>query len=221
MKMRTCKQAFGGLIAFLVLIEICFGIARNPLDDRWVGKVELVTLSKSKPLDATMTYEMLDPGFVMNRRRDIDLPGIRVTYDGPDAEVLRKMDIKDVLFANPDRWKFSQGYCKLHIEQKLGWQGNSYLGGPSEHMYMLRYMTEKNDPCDTFELGVIDFNHLDFKIIRHGEGQYSSAGINLKDMIHVSLERDSRVSLIQRIVMRMKFPWWRDHPTFQHGAGNT
>lgn len=216
MKMRTCRQAFGGLIAFWVIMEVIFGFVRNPLDDRWVGKVELTTISKVKPLDATMTFEMLDPGFVMNRRRDVEHPGVRITYEGPDADVLRKMDIKPELFASPERWKFSQGYCSMHIEQKLGWQGFD-----SEHMYMLRYMTEKNDPCDTFELGVIDFNHLDFKIIRRGEGQYSLGGINLKDVVHVSLERDSRVSFIQRLAMRMKFPWWRDAPTFQKGGSNT
>jgi hypothetical protein len=202
-------------------MEVIFGIVRNPMDDRWVGKVELVTLSKVKPLDVTMTYEMLDPGFVMNRRRDVDRSGVRITYEGPDADVLRKMGIKPELFASPERWKFSQGYCNLHIEQKFGWQGTSYLGGPEVHMYALRYMTDKKDPCDTFELGMVDFNHLDFKILRQGEGQYSMSGISMKDVVHVSLERDSRLSFIQRMVMRIKFPWWRDAPTFQKGGTNT
>jgi hypothetical protein len=202
-------------------MEVIFGFIRNPLDDRWVGKVELVTLSKVRPLDATMTFEMLDPGFVMNRREDVDRAGIRITYDGPDADLLRKMDIKPELFASPERWKFSQGYCNLHIEKKFGWQGTSYLGGPEVHMYALRYMTEKKDPCDTFELGVIDFNHLDFKILRQGEGQYSMSGVNLKDMVHVSLERDSRVSPIQRLIMRMRFGSWIEHPTFQKGDSKT
>jgi hypothetical protein len=221
MKARTFGQAFGGLVVFWVLMDIIFGFVRNPLDDRWVGKVELVTISKVKPLDATMTLEMLDPGFVMSRRPDVDRPGVRITYEGPDAHVLRKMNIKPELFASPDRWKFSQGYCNFHIEKKLAWQGTSYLGGPEVHMYAMRYQTGPKDPCETFELGVVDFNHLDFKILRQGEGQYSMNGINLKDMVHVSLERDSRVSLIQRMVMRMRFGSWLENPTFKKDDPNT
>ena len=208
-------RAAGILLTFWVVMEVIFGLVRNPLADRWTGSVELVTLSKTKKLDATMTFEMVDPGFLMDRRPDVRTPGIRITYDGPDADILRKMKISEELFAKPDRWKFTDGFCKLHIENKNGWQYSSYLGGPSLHMYALRYMTQPKDPCDTFELGVVDFGDLDFKIIRPGQGQYSLSGENLKDVVHVSLERDSRVSFIQRIVMRMRFPWWSDNPTFQ------
>jgi hypothetical protein len=221
MKIRSFSTAAAVVVTVLVVIEIFLGFARNPLDDRWVGKVELVTISKVKPLDVTMTYEMLDPGFVMNIRPDVTRPGVRITYEGPDADVLRKMNIKPELFASPDRWKFSQGYCNLHVEKKLAWQGTSYLGGPEVNMYAMRYQTEPKDPCETYELGVVDFNHLDFKILRPGEGQYSMNGISLKDMVHVSLERDSRVSFIQRMVMRMRFGWWLEQPTFQKDGSNT
>lgn len=184
------------------------------MDDRWVGKVEVVTLSKVTKLDATMTFEMLDPGFVMNKRPDVRERGIRVTYEGPDADVLRKMGIKEAMFASPERWRFSQGYCNLHIEKKFGWKG-TYLGGPDSHQYAFRYMTKPNDPCDTFDLGVIDFNHLDYKIARPGEGRYSLGGISLKDVVHVELERDSRVSFIQRVATWMRFSSWLKDPTFQ------
>ncbi|MDP9653507.1 UNVERIFIED_ORG: hypothetical protein J2W87_001416 [Pseudomonas putida] len=220
MRSRTFGQAFGGLLVFWVIMDIIFGFIRNPLDDRWVGKVEIATLSKVQQLDVTMTYEMLDPGFVMSRRPDVDRPGVRITYEGPDADVLRKMNIKADLFASPDRWQFSQGYCNFHIEKKLGWQGASYIGGPEVHMYAMRYMTQPKDPCDTFELGVVDFNHLDFKILRQGDGRYSMGGIDYKDLIHVSLERDSRLSFIQRMIMRMRFGSWLEHPTFQKDDPN-
>jgi hypothetical protein len=208
-------RAAGVLVAFWFVMEVIFGFVRNPMADRWTGDVELVTLSKTKKLDATMTFEILDPGFLMDRRQDIDRPGIRITYDGPDADILRKMNIKPELFASPERWKFSQGYCKLHIEKKFGWQGSSYLGGPELHMYAIHYMTEPKDPCDTFELGVVDFGSLDYKIMRPGQGQYSMSGISLKDVVHVSLERDSRVRFIQRLVMRMRFHWWKSDPCLQ------
>lgn len=221
MKIRSFSSAAALVVTVLVVIEIVFGFVRNPLDDRWVGKVEIATLSKVKQLDVTMTYEMVDPGFVMNLRPDITRPGVRITYEGPDADVLRKMNIKAELFASPDRWKFSQGYCNLHIEKKFGWQGTSYLGGPEVHMYAMRYMTQPKDPCDTFELGVVDFNHIDFKILRQGNGQYSMGGIDYKDLIHVSLERDSRLNLIQRTIMRMRFGWWLEHPSFKKDDSNT
>jgi hypothetical protein len=210
-------RAAGILITFWIVMEVIFGFVRNPLADRWTGSVELVTLSKTKKLDATMTFEMVDPGFVMDRRPDVRTPGVRITYDGPDADILRKMKINEELFAKPERWKFTDGFCKLRVETNSGWNFSSYLGGPSLHMYKLRYMTEPKDPCDTFELGVVGFGDLDFKIIRPGQGQYSMSGENLKDVVHVSLKRDSRVSFIQRIAMRIRFPWWDDKPTFQKG----
>ena len=54
MKARTFGQAFGGLVVFWVIMEIIFGFVRNPLDDRWVGKVELVTISKVKQRKRSM-----------------------------------------------------------------------------------------------------------------------------------------------------------------------
>ena len=215
MKIRSFRNAAALVIGVLVVLEIILGSVRNPMADRWVGKVELVTFSKVQKLDVTMTYEMLDPGFVMDKRPDVRNRGIRVTYEGPDVEVLRKLGIKDSMFASPERTVFSQGYCNLHIENKEGWTYTSYGKGPSIRMYAFHYMTKPKDPCDTFQLGVVDFNHLDYKILKPGQGQYSLSGFNEKDVVHVELERDSRVSFIQRVIMWARFNWWTDHPTFQ------
>jgi hypothetical protein len=211
MRSMTFGRAAAMLVCFWLVMEIFYGFARNPLDDRWVGEVNLVKpLARDpKPLDIKLTLEMLDPGFVMNRRDDVRERGVRLTFDGPQVSVLRQRGISESLFASPERWKFSQGYCEFHSEEATHAAMTSYMKDYTYNKAVLD-LIPKGTECPRFELGVVSFNEINYRIIRPGEDVFSK-----KDQVYAQLKRDSRVSPIQRLIMWARFSSWADHATFR------
>lgn len=215
MKSRTFKQALCMLLAFWFCVEIIWGFNRSPIDDRWTGEVSIVNVFKPTKVDATMTMDMIDPGFVMNRRPDVDVTGARFSFDGSQVDVLRKLGIREAFFDNPERWKFSQGFCAMKFE-KYGGAGISWINGHENirKRAILNYQSSTAN-CFPFELGVVDFDHIEFMIEQPGNDAYSMSGKSVKNVIYVDLKRDSRVSFIQRLIMRARFSSWLDKPSLR------
>lgn len=211
LRSMTFGRAAAVLICFWLVMDIFYGFARNPLDDRWTGDVNLSKMLSHAPkkLDATLTIEMLDPGFVMNRRQDVRERGVRFSFEGAQTDVLRQQGIPEALFASPERWKFSDGYCEFHSEKKSGAGQTSYMADTTYNRAFLNFTTEGNK-CPQFELGVVSFNQIDLRIVRPGQDVFSN-----KPELYAVLKRDSRVSPIQRLIMWARFSSWADHATFR------
>lgn len=213
MKSRTFKQALCMLLAFWFCVEVYWGFSRSPIDDRWTGEVSVVNVFKPAKIDATMTMDVVVPGHVMDRRPDVYAPGARFSFEGPQADVLQKLGIRDSFFDNPERWKFSQGFCALKFEKHRGSGGSLINGREGIRQRAILVYEPDTKNCFSFEIGVVDFNHIEFIIEQPGTDTYSLGGKSLKNVIHVELKRDSRVSFIQRLVMRARFSSWLDKPS--------
>lgn len=211
MKSRTFKQAACILAAFWVLVEVYWGFSRSPIDDRWTGDVSLVNVFTPAKVDATMTMDLIVPGHVMNRRPDVDKPGARFSFDGSQSDVIRKLGVPAAFFENPESWKFSQGFCALKFEKHRG-SGASWINGHEDvrKVAVMDYESNTAD-CFNFELGVVDFDHIEFMIVKPGQSITNRE--SLKNVVFVELKRDSRVSFIQRMIMRARFSSWIDKPS--------
>lgn len=211
MKSRTFKQAVCILLAFWFCVEVYWGFSRSPIDDRWTGDVSVVNVFTPAKLDATMTMDLIAPGFVMNRRPDVDKPGARFSFEGAQADVIRKLGVPAAFFENPESWKFSQGFCALKFEKHRG-SGASWINGHEDvrKVAVMDYESNTAD-CFNFELGVVDFDHIEFMIVKPGQSITNRE--SLKNVVFVELKRDSRVSFIQRMIMRARFSSWIDKPS--------
>lgn len=213
MRFRNFTTAAGILVAFWLIMEVFYGFSRSPIDDRWTGDVSVVNLFTPTKVDATMTMDFIDPGFIMNRRPEVDAAGARFTFDGPQANTLQKLGIQTKFFEDPERWKYSQGFCALKYEKHRG-SGVSWINGNEDvrKVAILSYDPDTAN-CFNFELGVVDFDHIEFMIVK--PGQTSLDRKSLKDVVYVELKRDSRVSFIQRLIMRARFSSWVDDPSIK------
>ena len=213
MKSRTFKQALCILVAFWICVEVYWGFSRSPIDDRWTGDVSVVNVFTPAKVDATMTMDLIVPGHVINRRPDVDVPGARFSFAGPQADVVRKLGVPASFFENPESWKFSQGFCALKFEKHRG-SGASWINGHEDvrKVAVMDYESNTAD-CFNFELGVVDFDHIEFMIVKPGQSITNRE--SLKNVVFVELKRDSRVSFIQRLVMRARFSSWLDKPSLR------
>lgn len=196
---RTFSSAAAILIAFWVLADIVMGFVRNPLDDRFTGSVAIINGAKANHIDATMTLDMLEKGFTINKRPDIDNTGVRFTFDGNDVPALNALGLQNNFVESENRWQYKEGFCELN-----GVKTDSLaMGLNPENTHVQRAkltFTSSGVGCMAFNVAITDFDHIEFSTYR--------PGIMPSGVIYASLERDSRLSLIQRTIMRMRFDSW-------------
>lgn len=206
MKVRKFSSAAVILIAFWVLADIVLGFVRNPLDDQFTGSAAIINGAKANHIDATMTLDMLDSGFVINKRPDIDETGVRLTFDGKDVATLNTLGLQNNFVESENRWQYKEGYCQL-----TGVRTDSLSNGLNpENLHTQRAkltFVSKGEGCMAFNVAITDFDHIEFSTYK--------PGLYPDGVIYASLDRDSRLSLIQRTIMRMRFDSWvRDNPVF-------
>jgi hypothetical protein len=207
-KKRTFKQAASVLVGFWVIAEVVLGFVRNPLDDQFTGSVGIINGNKIAQVDATMTLDMLEKGFTINRRPDIYNTGVRLSFDGKDAQTLTALGLPNKFLDNEDRWKYEQGFCELN-----GVKTDSAGAGLNPEKMRMHHgeltFTSSTEGCMPFIVALTDFDHIEFSTYQRG---YS---FDRKNVIYASLERDSRLSFIQRTIMRMRFDSWvSNNPVF-------
>lgn len=215
MKVRKFSSAAAILIAFWVLSDIVLGFVRNPLDDQFTGSVGIINGNKITQVDATMTLDMLEKGFTINRRPDIYNTGVRLSFEGKDVQTLTALGLPNEFVPNEDSWKYEQGFCQLS-----GVKTDSAGAGLNpENMRMHQgelTFTSSTEGCMPFIVAMTDFDHIEFSTYQRG---YS---FDRKNVIYASLERDSRLSFIQRTIMRMRFESWvANNPIFGKLAPRT
>ncbi|MDN7141220.1 hypothetical protein KC131_11265 [Pseudomonas sp. JQ170] len=213
-KKRTFKQAASVVIGFWLIAEVVTGFIRNPIDDRFTGSVAIINGGKANPIDATMTLDMLEGGFVINKRPQVENnTGVRLAFDGKDVQVLKSLGLQDNFVVSEDHWRFKDGFCEL---KGVRTTSNS-VGLNPENLHMQRGMltfTSAGKGCMAFNVAITDFDHIEFTTYKRG--------ILPSGVIYASLERDSRLSFIQRTIMRMRFESWvSDNPIFGKLAPRT
>lgn len=212
-KKRTFTQAASALVVFWVIAEVVMGFVRNPLDDQFKGSVAIINGPKANHVDATMTLDMLEAGFVINKRPDVYETGVRLTFDGNDVPALNALGLQKNFVENENRWKYTQGYCEL-----TGIQTDPLSNGlnPQDlhtQRAKLTFVSE-GDGCMAFKVAITDFDHIEFSTYK--------PGLYPEGVIYASLDRDSRLSLIQRTIMRMRFESWvTNRPIFGNLAPRT
>ena len=212
-KKRTFKQAAVILITFWVLADIVLGFVRNPLDDQFKGSVGIINGNKIEHIDATMTLDMLEKGFTINRRPGIYETGAHLTFEGKDAQTLLALGLPSNFVESEDRWQYKQGFCQL-----TGIKSSSSSNGlnPQDRHIQRGVLTfnSKGEGCMAFNVAITDFDHVEFTIYK--------PGLYPNGVIYASLDRDSRLSLIQRTIMRMRFnSWVSERPVFGELAPRT
>lgn len=207
-KKRTFKQAASVLVGFWVIAEVVLGFVRNPLDDQFTGSVGIINGSKIANVDATMTLDMLEKGFTINKRPEIYNTGVRLTFDGKDVATLTSLGLPNQFVENQDRWQYQQGFCELNGVKTEGAGPSANPEKPSMQRGVLTF-TSSSEGCMPFVVAITDFDHIEFSTYQRG---YS---FERKNVVYASLERDSRLSLIQRTIMRMRFDSWvSNNPVF-------
>ncbi|MNP33274.1 hypothetical protein D3C76_1265030 [compost metagenome] len=207
-KTRTFKQAAAVIVGFWVIAEVVMGFIRNPIDDTFTGTVAIINGAKATPVDSTMTLDMLDSGFLINKRPGIYETGARLTFDGKGVSTLTTLGLPNNFVEEKDRWQYQQGFCQL-----TGVKTDSMSNGLNpENLHIQRGIltfTSRGEGCMAFNVAITDFDHIEFSTYQRG---YS---FERKNVVYASLERDSRLSFIQRTIMRMRFEsWLSDNPVF-------
>ena len=215
MKVRKFGSAALILIAFWVVTDIVQGFVRNPLDDQFKGSVGIINGNKIEHIDATMTLDMLEKGFTINRRPGVYATGAQLTFEGKDAQTLLALGLPSNFVESEDRWQYKQGFCEL-----TGIKTSSASNGlnPQDRHIQRGILTfnSKGEGCMAFNVAITDFDHIEFTNYTPG---YS---FDYKNVVYANLERSSRLSLIQRTIMRMRFDSWvSKNPVFGKLASRT
>ncbi|MDD2005073.1 hypothetical protein [Pseudomonas putida] len=207
-KKRTFKQAALVVVGFWIVAEVVLGFVRNPIDDTFTGSVAIINGSKATPIQAMMTLDMLEEGFTINKRPGIYNSGARFTFDGKDVPTLNAVGIQKNFVESEGRWQYQEGFCEL-MAVKTDPMSN---GLNPENLHTQRGVltfTSRGQGCMAFNVAITDFDHIEFSTYQRG---YS---FERKNVVYASLERDSRLSFIQRTIMRMRFDSWvSNNPVF-------
>jgi hypothetical protein len=214
-KSNAIKETkFSNAIKFLVVYWICaegiLGFVRDPIADTYTGNVYLVTNKDghtyNTPLKAKLKLDVVDNGYVFDRRPGVTGDGIRMEFTGDDLEVLKRYGIPAEMINGDGRdMAFAESFCQI---SKVGVEkyGN-YFGGSlgdytlSRASYAAAFHLGFGKPqpgvinCGKAHLGVLDFNKL----------QFAMDDLNPDGYIFADLRRDSHISFVQRMVMSARF----------------
>ncbi|MDP9653504.1 UNVERIFIED_ORG: hypothetical protein J2W87_001413 [Pseudomonas putida] len=219
---RTQKTFTKGLIliiVFLVLAELYYAFYRDPLADTYTGDVYLVTVKDGRqvntPLGAKLKLDVVETGYVYDRRPGVSGSGVRMEFSGENLDVLRKLGVPAPMINHDGRMiPFGDAYCRTsqvthqaHADLFGGHQEN-YKGVEFDYAqaFNLKFQGETLN-CGEVHLGVLNFDEL----------QFAMDEINPKGYIFADLKRDSHISWFQRTIMALRF----DRRTVQATFGGT
>lgn len=196
--------SFSGFIVFLLLTsvaaEIFFGYHRSAMADDYKGAVFLVDRNQKKiPMDVTVKVAVIDPGRVFDRKPGVQGRSLHIEFSGKDVDVLKKLGIDDRLFAgNAGDLSYSQTTCSANqgTTQK---NATGYVPGT----FLLRSDHIKNHNYDTNSVKCPESMH--FGMESYDEAQLAITDISKGYIVVAALERDSRISWIQRMIMHHRY----------------
>ena len=219
MRRRTFSEGMALLIVFWVLAEILFGFLRDPIADSYTGSVYVVTQNKEggqvvTPLQAKMSLDVIDKGLVYDRRPGVTSDGVRILLTGADLDILARYGIPAQMLKTDDAFRpYADAFCDVKkvdarrnasffAGYKAGYDGWATDYAMAYHMTFMNMPGDKN--CGAGHLGVIDFNTV----------QFALDGTSTHGFIVATLTRDSHISFIQRMIMKLRFDPSKDKPKF-------
>ncbi len=211
MKARSFSQALGVLIIFWLLAEIVFGLFRNPFPDRYEGDVTVLYYPKGGRFspdrvaieNVKMQVDIIDSGYIYDRRPRVNGDGVRVKFVGENAEKLKQTKLPEMFFESAGTY-FASGVCNFkELSSTSGRHrfimGMKYPNGDSDYRsYGRTYSFEfSGKECPPMEVGILSFNEIEVLL---GKTTFDN-----NFAILGRLERNSHINPIQRLMMWVRF----------------
>jgi hypothetical protein len=210
--MRSISFTEGVVLVFLFVVaaELFYAFNRDPLPDTYTGNVYLVTVKDGRqvntPLGAKLKLDVVERGYVYDRRPGVEGSGVRMEFSGENLDVLRKLGVSPEMINNDGRHiPFADAYCR---SQEVTHKKNADLFGGHQADYKgvefdygqafnLKFTKGPSATlnCGAVHLGVLNFNEL----------QFAMDELNPKGYIFADLKRESHISLFQRTIMAWRF----------------
>lgn len=209
MRKRTFAEGVTFLIGFWVLAEVLFGFLRDPIADTYTGEVYVATTDDrgrtvQHPIKVTMKLDVVDRGLVYDRRPDVLFDGFRVEFSGEDVAKLRSIGVPEKFLRSGDeKSRFAERFCQVSRvtpDKAATFFGNypkDYSGGYTDYAaaFHLRFTKGDTPICKKMHLGVVDFDRV----------QFAMDDFNKKWFVIGDLERDSHLSPLQWLIMKLRF----------------
>lgn len=205
------------IIAFCFAAELFYAFYRDPLVDTYTGKVYLVTTKEGRqintPIGANLKLDVVETGYVYDRRPGANGSGVRMEFSGDNLNVLRKLGVSPQMINHDGRQiSFADAYCETNgVTHRANgeffgghqedYKGNEYLYARTFH---LKFTKGSDLNCGAVHLGVLNFAEL----------QFAMDDINPKGYIFADLKRDSHISWLQRTIMALRFSRYHVPATF-------
>lgn len=210
MRRRSFSEGMAVLIAFWVIAEIIFGIVRDPVADTYTGNVYVVTNQNghlvNTPLKAKLKLDVVDKGYVYDRRPGIYGDGVRMEFTGGDLEILQRYGVPaEMINGDSRQMTYAEAFCqvnKVSVEKLAPFFGgymSDYQGGQTSYAAAFHLNFGKPQPgvmnCGKVHLGVVDFDTM----------QFAMDDLNPNGYIFANLNRDSHISPFQKMIMMFRF----------------
>lgn len=198
---------FSGFIVFLLLTslagEIFYGYNRSPIADDYTGTLFLLDRNDKKiPIDVNIKLAVIDPGRVYDRKPGVSFQSLHIELDGKNEKAikaLKALGIDEKLFAeNAKDLPYDNAVCSF-TRGTVQKDVRGYIPGT----WLVRSYNIKIKPAsydtvkcpESMHFGAVDFDRAQFAI----------TDISKSFIIVAELERDSRISFIQRMIMKHRY----------------
>jgi hypothetical protein len=195
---------FSGFIIILLLTtllgEIIYGYNRDPMADDYVGQVYIIDIKgKKTPLKVTLKLAMIDPGRIYDRKPGVSDRSLHIQFDGEHLKGLSLLGIDEKLFASyAKNLSYSNSVC-------------SATRGTTRKGVFSRYTGKVILRSYDFQI-----KHRDWDVIRcpesvhfamssFDEAEFAITNLTGGYVIAADLERKSRISFIQRMIMKHRY----------------
>jgi hypothetical protein len=208
MKRRSFTEGLVLVGIFVLLAELFYGFYRDTLPDTYTGDVYLVTVKDGRqvntPLGAKLKLDVVETGYVYDRRIGVDGSGVRMEFSGENLDVLRKLGVSPQMINHDGREiPFADAYCRT---SGVTYQTHAGLFGGHQEYYKgvefdyakafnLKFGKGESLKCGVVHLGVLNFDEL----------QFAMDELNPKGYIFADLKRESHISWFQRTIMALRF----------------
>lgn len=201
---RTFAQAMGFFCVFWLIGEIFLGYNRTPMADTFKGNVYFYTLKNGvkilEPTGAQVRVDLIDQGYIYDRVRGISRSGLRIKFSG-NTDIIKKYGIDQKLMSENGEG----GICQAV-------KTNSYDDGPffvsgvkPEHLKFDFHYASRHHMTFPKPVGTdIDCKQIHVGIVNSDNIHVAFDGLNAGGLIFASLERDSHIPFIQRLVMMIR-----------------
>lgn len=198
---------FSGFIAFLLLTslagEVFYGYNRASVADDYTGTLFLLDRNDKKiPIDVDVKLAVIDPGRVFDRKPGVGSRSLHIEFDGKNEkaiQALKRLGIDEKLFAeNAKNLPYDNAVCSFTqgtVEKDV----RGYT--PGTWLVRSYHIKNKNETYDLVKCPT----SMHFGVVNFDNAQFAIADISKSFIIVADLKRDSRISFIQRMIMKHRY----------------